>query len=81
MVNRAGRDCFPVPAIEHLPLTIYELEQLCQIPSDDIQRLAAVNAARTMLCEFRRRPSVPIARNHACNIASARSVDTTKTGR
>jgi hypothetical protein len=78
MVN--GR-CFRVLTIDHLPLTIYESEQLCQILSDDIQKLDAANAAPTMLCEFRRQPSVRIARSPACNIASARSVDTTRTGR
>ena len=80
VMDAAGRR-FPLPTIDHLPLTIYESEQLCQILSDDIQKLAAVNAARTMLCEFRRQPSAPIARSLACNTASAQSVDTTRTGR
>jgi hypothetical protein len=81
MVMDAGGRCFLLLTIDHFPLTIFKSEQLCQILSDDIQKLAAVNAARTMLCEFRRQPSVPIARNLACNTASARNVDTTRTGR
>ena len=50
-------------------------------PSDDIQKLAAANAAPTMLCVPRRLPSVPIARNLACNTACARNVGITRTGR
>jgi hypothetical protein len=66
----------PLITIDHLPT-----EQLCQILSDDIQNPAAANAARTMLCEFRRQPSVPIARSPVCNTAFARSVATIRTGR
>ena len=67
--------------IDHLPLTISQLEQLCQILNDDIQKLAAANAAHMMLCGRRRPASVLIARNLACNTASARNVATTKTGK
>ena len=58
-----------------------ELEQLCQILSDDIQKPAAANAAHMMLCGHRRQASVPIARSLACNTASVRSVAITKTGK
>ena len=71
----------PVLTIDHLPLTIYQLEQLCQILNDDIQKHAAANAARTTPCAFRRQPSALIARNPACNIVSARSVGITRTDR
>jgi hypothetical protein len=70
MVNARGVAVVSV-SIDHLPLTIYELEQLCQILSDDIQKLAAANAARMMRCEFRKQPSVRIARSPACSTASA----------
>lgn len=68
----------------YLRFTINDLligEQLCQILSDDIQKLAAASAARTMRCVYRRQVSVPIARSPACNTASVRSVAITRTGR
>ena len=67
--------------IHHLLFTDFRLEYLCQILSDDIQKLAAANAAHMMLCGPRRQASVPIARSLACNTASARNVGTTKTGK
>ena len=67
--------------IDHLALTIYQLEHLCQILNDDIQKHAAANAGRTTPCGFRRQPSALIARSLACNIVSARSVGITRTDR
>lgn len=74
--------------LNYLRFTIYDslifdlrLEQLCQILSADIQKLAAANAAPMMRCVYRRQVSVPIARSPACNTASVRSVAITRTGR
>jgi len=82
MVNGTARDRSPKPfTIDYLALTISQLEQLCQILNDDIQKHAVANAARTTPCAFRRQPSVLIARNPACNTASVQSVAITKTGK
>lgn len=67
--------------IRNLKSKMALLEYSCQILKDDIQKLAAVNAGRTMPCECRRQPPVQIVRNLACNIASVPSVGTTGTAK